>query len=135
MSPRPQSQGGQAVDGDTISVPTASKQGGWGVVHGASSAPTVPDQGEGGLDTSAHADVPIQLGHRAIALPELRLEREVLAFEATMVGASSSCVREQRFPPSGGGRHIEAGELWYEDHDIRSPSARSQGKLAPRWDV
>lgn len=80
-------------------------------------------RGERALGASAHAGVPLRSGHGEIALLELRLAREMLAFGSDGGGESDRGVAEKSEDSvvSGGGRHIGVGELWHGDHVIGSP--------------
>lgn len=74
--PQGSEPGGQEVDDDAMWDLRACEQG--PMEHGVESTPMVPDQ-RGKLHASAHSGILAQLGHQAVALPDVRLAREVLA--------------------------------------------------------
>lgn len=90
-------------------------------------------KGEAALHARAHASAPAQLGHQTVALPELRLEREVVAMEAMVVRGAieelQTRMEIRRVLGRGGNR---SWRLRYGDDVIGSPSARARDKLALR---
>lgn len=114
----------------------SEEQGGWG--GGGLSlelylAPRCWTKEDGILHASPLSGVPAQLGHHAVALPELKLAREVVVLESTVVRAIVELLMRAEVRNIRERRYIGFGDVRCGHGISWSPSARPRGKLASEW--